>query len=80
VETPNLRLTVRTSQPGLQFYTGNFLPEEDLLIGKEGASYVLHGAFAVEPQRWPDSVNNPEFPQIWLESGVKVIENIYLFD
>lgn len=53
---------VYSDQPGLQFYTGNFLPAAGVgLEGKDGASYGRHGAFTMETQLYPDAVNRPEF-------------------
>jgi aldose 1-epimerase len=49
-ETPTLKLTLRTTQPGVQLYTSFFLPEEKVLLGKGGAAYVKNGSFALEPQ------------------------------
>ena len=48
-------LEVSTSQPGVQFYTANFL--DGSLVGKGGASYRKHSAFCLETQNWPDAVN-----------------------
>jgi aldose 1-epimerase len=52
-------LVVLTTEPGLQFYTGNFLDGTN--TGKGGAVYKQHNAFCMEPQRFPDSVNKPEW-------------------
>merc|ERR1719474_2236588 len=46
-----------TDQPGVQFYTGNFIPTDDSLTGKEGALYRKHGGFCLETQKFPDSIN-----------------------
>ena len=46
-------------QPGVQFYTGNFLKGDE---GKGGAVYVKHGGMCLETQDFPDAVHNPEFP------------------
>lgn len=51
-----------TDQPGCQFYTGNFLPKDDSLVGKEGAIYRQHTGFCLETQKFPDSINHPNFP------------------
>lgn len=53
-------LTVYTDQPGVQFYTGNFL--DGKLIGKNGQRYGQYGALCLETQHFPDSVNHPNFP------------------
>jgi|SRR5208282_4740302 len=55
-----------TTEPGAQFYTGNFL---DGIAGKNGARYRRHSAFCLEPQHFPDSVNQPQFPSIILRPG-----------
>jgi aldose 1-epimerase len=52
-------LEVFTTEPGLQFYTGNFLDGTN--VGKGGAAYKQHTAFCLEPQKFPDSVNKPEW-------------------
>ncbi len=57
-------MEIHTSEPGLQFYTGNFLNGQ---IGKDGKTYVQRGALCLETQHFPDSPNQPDFPDIWLE-------------
>lgn len=52
-------LTVFTTEPGLQFYAGNFLKD---LPGKGGRVYPYRGGFALEAQKYPDSPNHPNFP------------------
>lgn len=56
-----------TTEPGIQFYTGNFL--DGKLTGKSGAPYVQHGALCLEAQHFPDSPNQPNFPSIILKPG-----------
>lgn len=53
-------LTVDTTEPGLQFYTGNAL--DGRVIGKEGMAYERHAGFCLEAQHFPDSPNQPAFP------------------
>jgi aldose 1-epimerase len=53
------QLEVLTTEPGLQFYTGNFLDGTN--VGRGGAVYRQYGAFCLEPQKFPDSVNKPEW-------------------
>jgi aldose 1-epimerase len=53
-------MRVFTTQPGVQFYTGNFL---DGVIGKAGSVYGKHSGFCLETQHFPDSPNRKEFPQ-----------------
>ena len=55
-----------TDQPGLQFYSGNFLFGQ---TGKGGATYALRSACCLEPQGLPDAVNQPGFPSVVLEPG-----------
>jgi aldose 1-epimerase len=52
-------LRLAATQPGVQFYTGNFL---NGLSGKLGSVYHKHGGFCLETQHFPDSPNRPEFP------------------
>jgi aldose 1-epimerase len=60
-------LEVWTDQPGLQFYSGNFL--NGTLIGKYGIKYVHRSAFCLESQHFPDSPNEPKFPSTVLNPG-----------
>ena len=59
-------LTVKTTEPGIQFYTGNFL---DDLKGKGGKNYAHRSAFCLESQTFPDSPNQKEFPSPVLRPG-----------
>ncbi|MBC8163277.1 MAG: galactose mutarotase [Roseiflexaceae bacterium] len=59
-------LTVTTTQPGVQFYTGNFL--DGSLTGRSGV-YVKHSGLCLETQHFPDSPNQPEFPSSVLRPG-----------
>jgi aldose 1-epimerase len=60
-------LTVTTTEPGVQFYTGNFIP--DGLAGKAGAIYPRRAGYCLETQHFPDSPNQPEFPTTTLKPG-----------
>ncbi|XP_054033219.1 galactose mutarotase [Dryobates pubescens] len=60
-------LEVHTTQPGIQFYTGNNL--DGSLKGKGAATYPKHSAFCLETQGWPDAVNKPHFPSTLLRPG-----------
>jgi len=53
-------LDVSTTEPGLQFYTGNFL--DSSITGKSGHVYQRRFAFCLETQHFPDSPNQPQFP------------------
>lgn len=59
-------MEVLTTEPGMQFYSGNFLPD---VRGKNGVQYGKHGGFAMEPQVYPDSPNRPDFPSPVLRPG-----------
>ncbi|MED5386077.1 MAG: aldose epimerase family protein [Pseudomonadota bacterium] len=72
-------LKVFTDQPGMQFYTGNFL--NGTLIGKEGAVYARRNAFCLETQHYPDSPNNPGFPSTILRPRERyTTRTIFEFD
>ncbi|MFN2645643.1 MAG: aldose epimerase family protein [Burkholderiales bacterium] len=60
-------LRIATSQPGIQFYTGNLL--DGTITGKRGARYVRHAGLCLEPQHFPDSPNRPVFPSTVLRPG-----------
>jgi aldose 1-epimerase len=60
-------LTIWTTQPGIQAYTGNFL--DGTIKGKDGKVYVHRGAIALETQHYPDSPNQPKFPSTELKPG-----------
>ncbi|WP_236796912.1 aldose epimerase family protein [Amycolatopsis sp. GM8] len=60
-------LTVLTDQPGLQFYSGNFLT--GTLVGTGGKTYRQSYGFALETQHFPDSPNQPSFPSTVLRPG-----------
>jgi aldose 1-epimerase len=60
-------LTVSTTEPGLQFYTGNFL--DGTVKGKGGAVYQHRNALCLETQHYPDSPNKPDFPSTILKPG-----------
>lgn len=58
-------LEIFTTEPGIQFYGGNFLDGSD--TGKEGEPYEYRTAFCLEPQHFPDSPNQPGFPSVVLQ-------------
>ena len=60
-------LEVLTRQPGIQFYTGNFL--DGTILGKGGAVYGRRSGFCLETQHFPDSPNKPRFPSTELKPG-----------
>ena len=60
-------LELLTDQPGVQFYSGNFL--DGTRSGKNGQSYRMGDAFCLEPQLYPDTPNRPDFPSARLDPG-----------
>ena len=60
-------LDVITTQPGLQFYSGNFL--DGRIIGRDGIQYRARMGLCLETQHFPDSPNRPEFPSTTLRKG-----------
>jgi len=60
-------LDVSTTEPGLQFYTANFL--DGSITGKSGHVYQRRFAFCLETQHFPDSPNQPQFPSTILRPG-----------
>lgn len=69
VEEPNSgrAMEISSNQPGLQFYSGNFL--DATLSGKTGQLYRMGDAIALEPQMFPDTPNQPQFGSIRLDPG-----------
>ncbi|MEM7034176.1 MAG: aldose epimerase family protein [Chloroflexota bacterium] len=59
-------LDVYTTQPGVQFYTSNMLPDT---AGKAGQGYQQRSGFCLETQHYPDSPNKPHFPSVILRPG-----------
>ena len=60
-------LEVLSTEPGLQFYSGNFLNGSN--VGKGGKPYGYRSGFTMEPQHYPDSPNQPQFPSVVLKPG-----------
>ncbi len=72
------RMEVFTTEPGVQFYTGNFL--DGHLNGKYGAQFSKRTGFCLETQHYPDSPNRPNFPSTVLRPGEKYYtKTIYQF-
>ena len=61
-----LTMACLTTQPGLQFYSGNHLSGAS---GKGGSIYSKHSGLCLETQAWPDAVNHPGFPDCVLKKG-----------
>ena len=60
-------MEIRSTEPGIQFYSGNFL--DGSITGKGGRVYKLRNGFCLEPQHFPDSPNKPAFPSTVLRPG-----------
>ena len=65
-EKTGIVMTVTTDQPGVQFYSANFLT---LRTGKGGAQYGLRSAFCLETQHYPDCIHHPDWPTCILRAG-----------
>ncbi len=71
-------MEVHTTEPGLQFYGGNFMDGSD--TGNSGKWYEFRESFALETQHFPDSPNQPNFPSIELNKGeTYTTKTIYKF-
>jgi aldose 1-epimerase len=71
-------MEVLTTEPGLQFYSGNFLDGSD--VGKGQKAYPYRSAFCLEAQHFPDSPNQPHFPSVVLRPGeVYTQKTVYRF-
>ena len=60
-------LEIITEEPGVQFYSGNFL--DGTCVGKTGDAYIRRGGFCLETQHYPDSPNQASFPSTLLNPG-----------
>jgi aldose 1-epimerase len=63
-----------TTEPGVQFFTGNHL---EGVVGKAGRVYGRHGGFCLEAQRFPDSPNKPQFPSTVLRAGDRYTQTTF---
>jgi aldose 1-epimerase len=71
-------MTISTTEPGIQFYSGNFLKGD--LTGKGGRVYPHRGGFCLETQHFPDSPNQPKFPSTVLRPGEEYkSQTVYTF-
>lgn len=72
------RMDIFTEEPGIQFYGGNFMDGSD--IGKYSKKFLYRESFALETQHFPDSPNQPSFPNIILLPGdIYQTKSIYKF-
>lgn len=68
-DVSGIALDIYTEEPGLQFYSGNFMQGKNTF--KSGVKDDFRTAFALETQHFPDAPNQPKFPQITLKAGEK---------
>lgn len=66
-ETSGIEMNVYTDMPGVQLYTGNFL--DGTIIGKGGHPLIKNAGFCLETQFYPDTPNQPKFPQCNFKAG-----------
>jgi aldose 1-epimerase len=72
------QMEVFTTEPGLQFYAGNFL--DGTIKGKKGEVYTFRSGLCLETQHYPDSPNKNEFPSVTLNPGEKYVSTtVYKF-
>jgi aldose 1-epimerase len=69
-------LEILSDQPGIQFYTGNFI--DGTTVGKSGKIYRQGDGIALEPQHFPDAPNKPAFASVRLDPGQKY-SNVMVF-
>ena len=80
-ENSGISLTVYTSEPAFQFYSGNFIHFDPIKKGKNGVVYPKNGGFCMEAQHYPDSLNHPHFPNTILRPNeIYTQKTIYEFD
>ena len=68
-EKTGICLDAYTTEPAIQFYSGNFMHFDPVEKGKNGIRYPKNGALCFEAQHYPDSVNHPNFPSTVLRPG-----------
>jgi aldose 1-epimerase len=77
--TTGRTLEIHTEEPGLQFYSGNFL--DGTITGKDGQVYEHRSGFCLETQHFPDSPNQPSFPSTVLRPGEEYrTRTVFAFD
>ncbi len=68
-EKTGIVLEAFTTEPAVQFYSGNFMDTDPSPVGKNGVRYPRRGGFCLEAQHYPDSVHHPHFPSTILLPG-----------
>jgi len=77
-ETTGRVLEILTTEPGIQFYSGNFL--DGSLIGRNSVAYQKYTGLCLEPQHFPDAPNHPNFPSTVLRPGEEYMQTtLYRF-
>jgi aldose 1-epimerase len=74
--TSGRTMDVLSTEPGAQFYTGNFL--DGSITGKRGQCYTRRSGFCIEPQHFPDAPNQPAFPAVTLAPG-EIYQNTIIY-
>lgn len=69
-----IRMLCYTTQPGVQFYTGNYLQDDTAQSGKHGTVYPPHAGFCLETQHYPSSPDFPDFPSTKLMPGERYLQ------
>jgi aldose 1-epimerase len=65
--TSGRALSIRSTEPGIQLYSGNFL--DGSIVGRGGAAYERYAGVCLETQHFPGSVHHPHFPETILHPG-----------
>ncbi len=64
-----IMLEAYTTEPAIQFYSGNFIHFDPVLHGKNGIRYPKNGGLCMEAQHYPDAINHKNFPNVVLRPG-----------
>jgi len=73
-----ITMDVFTSEPGIQFYSGNYIDKDSASSGKGGLRYPKYAGLALEAQHYPDSPAHPEFPSVVLRAGDEYLQKTAL--
>ena len=81
MKDPNSLITMEcmTNQPCVLLYTGNFLPEDDSMVGKSGAKYQRHGCFCLQTEIYHNAINTPDFPRQGILQPGQVYDHRIIF-
>ena len=79
-EKTGIRMEAFTTEPSIQFYSGNYMHLDPVPNGKNGVRYPKNGGLCFEAQHYPDSVNHPNFPSTVLRPGeIYTQKTVYRF-